>query len=113
MGKVSTNAGKAFYLRSDHQHLFKNKKRSDDFKKLLPINEITSVSFKTVVDTGYCDSALQILYFGDEVNYNQNKYIIDYDGKGFDWIIRSIDGKRHKLSEVCTKLIIIKKYAFR
>lgn len=104
MTKVSSNAGKHFYLRSDHEYIFahiKEHKPGIELIKVIP-------KFKTVIDTGYVDKKKAKLFFKDIIIYNKEEYHIDYNAKEFYWIACSFENpeKNLKLSKIAKKCLL-------
>lgn len=105
MGKASSNAGKDYYLRPDYQHLFKDIKST---LKGIPFTTETPTFVDTVVNTEYKDKNGKDLFFRDEVALEDEKFIIDYDGKQFKWVIKN-ENKVIMLKEVSKKIILTRK----
>lgn len=105
MARISTNAGKHPYMRSDSGHLFGN---LEPEKAGIPFNADIKIRFVNVVDTEYRDERDKIIYFKNIVKYNGETYQVDYDGQNFWWIIRSEENptKTHKLSAVAKSLTL-------
>lgn len=114
MGKASTNAGKDYYLRPDYQYLFDN---INPEKNGIPLSTKNPIFMETIVKTEYKDKKGKDLYFKDEVELEENgtnsgKFIVDYDGKQFKWVIKN-DKKTIILKDVTKMLILSKKYKNR
>jgi len=105
MGKASSNAGKDYYRRPDYQHLFKEIKEK---VKGIPFTTETPTFVDTVVNTEYKDKNGKDLFFRDEVQLQDEKFIIDYDGKQFKWVVKN-ESKVIMLKEVSKKIVLTKK----
>jgi hypothetical protein len=109
MTKVSSNAGKHPYLRTDLGDLFKHIRNKDKGIKIdfnvLPV-------FKNIVDTEYKDKNRKRINYKDVVNYKNEEYLVTYNSKEFYWIIENLHDKEKvvKLSEIAGSVVIKKKY---
>jgi hypothetical protein len=103
MTKVSTNAGKHPYRRSD----FVSPYKQNYDKPGLPLVP-TKAKFKTVIDTEYKDKKGKKIFFRDVIIYNKGEYKIDYDAKQFYWVACSLKKpeKALKLSQIAGQSII-------
>lgn len=96
MSKVSSNAGKHPYLRTDeeeYKNLFSHLKFDHGG---IPISEIKKPFFKIEVDTEYVDQENQIIRFGDTLKFQKREYIVDFTDQ--KWIM--IDIKDFKKVEI-------------
>lgn len=110
MTKVSTNAGKHPYLRSDFIPPVEIHYKGTGIEfdpKILP-------KFKSIIDTEYKDKKGRKLFFKDIVVYitEKEEYEIGYDGRVFCWIlINQKNPKRTlKLKEFHNSILLFEKY---
>lgn len=78
MTKVSSNAGKHPYLRTDeeeYRNLFSHLKFGHGG---VPISEIKNPFFKVKIETEYVDKNNEIIHFKDTVKFQNREYRIDY-----------------------------------
>jgi hypothetical protein len=79
MSKVSSNAGKHPYLRTDedeYRNLFNDPKFECSGGKR--ISEIKEPFFKVEIDTEYVDKNKKNIHFNDTVKFQNREYRIDY-----------------------------------
>ena len=109
MTKVSTNAGKNPYSRSDFNYY---PIYNPDRKAGLKLDMNIKPKFKTVVSTEYKDKKGMVIHFNDVVTYKKNDYRVKYNSKEFFWIIEDLTENKNtlKLSEIVDFLLIKTKY---
>lgn len=108
MTKVSTNAGKNPYSRTDFISPVVIQKGNTGIR----IDPTVIPKFKVEVDTEFKDKKGKIISFKDLVTYEKEQYEVGYDGKEFRWIITHLNNpkKAFILSKVHKSLILFKKY---
>lgn len=106
MTKVSTNAGKHPYRRSDYVPPVVIEKKMNG----IPFSSI--VKFKAIVPTDYKDKKGKMLFFKDVIKYEKEEYEIGYNGKEFYWEITGINNPKntYRLSDVNKSVFLVKKY---
>lgn len=109
MPKASSNAGVHPYLRSDQPNLFDHVPKPSGGIRL---STITIKPMESVVKTEYKDKNGKDLYFKDEVEVEDKRYVIDYDFKQFKWVLKN-EKKVIILKEVHKKTLLVKKCAAR
>jgi len=108
MRRVSSNAGKDPYRRSDFISPFNPTIK----KKGIPFNFNIKPNFTVKIDTEYCDNVGNKLYFKDIIIFENEEYEIGYDGKEFNWIIFLVKNneKKLKLKLINQSISLHKKY---
>lgn len=108
MTRVSTNAGKHPYLRSDLGDLFEHIR---NYEKGIPIDFTVVPKFNVVAETEYYDKKNIKIFYNDVVTYKMEKYKITYDSREHFWIMENIvdSGKRLKLRDFADSVLLIKK----
>jgi len=110
MSKVSSNAGKHPYLRTDeeeYRNLFSHLKFDHGG---IPISEIKKPFFNVTAETEYLDKNGQQICFRDTIEFKKREYVVYF--RDLKWIM--IDTKDSKkveiLSEIANQTVLIKKY---
>jgi hypothetical protein len=85
MTRVSTNAGKHSYLRSDKRDIFKRKKAEN----YIPIDFSIKPSFDCKFETDYSDKNGKTIFYKDVVTYKNEEYEVSYDSRNFHWSVVS------------------------
>jgi hypothetical protein len=97
MTKVSTNAGKHPYLRTDLGDLFEHMHKNNNTISLKNINP----KFHVEIDTEYSDKNKKQLFYGDIVVLENNRYKVDYDTRELSWVF--VNQKNPKLLKKLNK----------
>lgn len=106
MTKVSSNAGKHPYLRSDNVSLFHDIKQQ---KKGLRFDPDNQPKARSRVSTEYFDQNNLEIFGGDTVIYKNEEYRIDYSSREFSWIMEKVnDPKRYEILRKTAHLTILK-----
>lgn len=109
MSKVSSNAGKHPYLRSDCENLF-NHLIIEKKGKLISSN--LNPFFNVEIKTEFYDNKMQIISYRDIIQYKKEKYQINYDSQNFSWIAINVDSNKiEKLNEIAQLSVLQKKNA--
>lgn len=99
MPKVSSNAGKHPYLRTnerEYENLFSHLKTESGG---IPISEISNPSFKVDVETEYVDKNNQSIRFRDTLIFQKREYVVDFRDE--KWVM--IDASNPKKMEILGK----------
>jgi len=109
MTRVSSNAGKHPYLRTDLGDLFEHIRKKE---KGIKIDFNIQPLFKNAVDTEYKDKNKKVIGYKDVVSYKNEEYLVTYNSKEFYWIIENLHDQKKvlKLREIADSVVIKKKY---
>jgi len=109
MTRVSSNAGKHPYLRTDLGDLFEHIRNKE---KGTRIDFNIQPQFKNIVATEYKDKRGKGIDYKDIVTHKNEDYLVTYNSKEFYWIIENLhDNKKVlKLREIADSVVIKKKY---
>ena len=110
MSKVSSNAGKHPYLRTDedeYKNLFSHLKF--DHGGVL-ISVIKKPFFKIEVDTEYFDRDGEIIRYGDTLKFQKEEYIVDFREEW--WVLVNIKDSKNVeiLGEKANQSVLTKRY---
>jgi hypothetical protein len=110
MTKVSSNAGKHPYQRTDgdYAHQFdhiRNHERGIEF------NHTIKPKFNSKVETEFKDKEGKRILFKDLLIFKKEEYVVGYNSKEFFWNIENTTDpkKMHKLSEIAHLTILQKR----
>lgn len=108
MSKVSTNAGKHPYLRTDeeeYRNLFSHLKTESGG---IPILKIKTPLFKVEAETEFFDKNNQSIWFGDSLKFQNDEYVVKFQNR--KWIMVNIkDSKKVEILKEKAHLTVLLK----